>query len=116
MTTFTRASIRCSRPGRRRDVVGEDRAAHQIRRAAQRLVDEPTLAALPDAATRTQADLAPQQPVRREARGVGLRRRASHARADVSCGASADAATSVAALNIKKMTPTISNVPTTAEM
>ena len=59
---------------RRGDVVGEHRAADEPGHPTEGLLHEPTASPPSDAATRTQSDLAPQQPVGREApRGPGRR-------------------------------------------
>ena len=58
---------------RRRDLLGEDRPADQIRRALHRLRHEAALAAAPDAAARAETDLRRQQPVGGEPGPVPVR-------------------------------------------
>ena len=54
-------------------VVGEDRPAHEVRRATQRLGDVAALGPPADATARAQSDLAAQEPVGSEARSRGHR-------------------------------------------
>ena len=101
------------------NVLGEHRSAYEVRRPAQRLGDDASLAVLADATARAESDLTPQEPIGCEAgfRSGGR----THTLTDSVASSVSEEASSrrrrstLTNRKVPKMTPAISSVPSAAE-